>query len=190
MVHAITAGKTHVIATMRAKTEYVVDKDEKTGKSAPRKVGLAPVFRSGGEYEFDLVANMDLDANSYIVGVGTSTDRKEAYFDSNMNIRGIVGFNTTNVLNGSLLASAVGTGAEANIILRWDEDAGNIPENATYTATGNVDAEAQVSATTTGTALSSDVEIVIGRFRTAGNPFAGLIQSIEIYGTPGADPSP
>lgn len=51
----------HVIVTMRSKTEYVVEKNEK-GKSEPRKIGLAPRFKDGMEYEFDIVLEMD-DAN-------------------------------------------------------------------------------------------------------------------------------
>jgi hypothetical protein len=55
----------HLIVTMRAKTEYVIEQVERGGKtvSTPRKIGLAPVQRDGMEYEFDLVADMDLDNN-------------------------------------------------------------------------------------------------------------------------------
>src|SRR5690606_4428435 len=66
LVDAIVRAKLHVVVTMRAKTEYVVDKDERTGKTTPRKVGLAPVQRDGMEYEFDIVADMDHD-NRFIV---------------------------------------------------------------------------------------------------------------------------
>jgi hypothetical protein len=59
LIDAILRAKCHVIATMRVKTEYVIEKDEKTGKSTPRKVGLAPVQRDGMEYEFDVVGDMD-----------------------------------------------------------------------------------------------------------------------------------
>ena len=38
LVDAILHSPCHVIATMRAKTEYLVEKDERTGKSGPRKV--------------------------------------------------------------------------------------------------------------------------------------------------------
>lgn len=61
LVDAILAAPLHVIATMRAKTEYVIEKDERTGKSSPRKVGLAAVQRDGMEYEFDVVGDLDLD---------------------------------------------------------------------------------------------------------------------------------
>ena len=61
MIDAILRSKCHVIITLRTKTEYVVEKDEKTGRSVPRKVGLAPVQRDGVEYEMDIVAELDLD---------------------------------------------------------------------------------------------------------------------------------
>jgi hypothetical protein len=60
MIDAILQCRCHVIVTMRAKTEYVMETNEK-GKSVPRKVGLAPVQRDGLEYEFDIVADMNLE---------------------------------------------------------------------------------------------------------------------------------
>lgn len=60
LVEAILGYPGHVIATMRVKTEYVVETDSR-GKAVPRKVGLAPVQRDGLEYEFDVVADMDPD---------------------------------------------------------------------------------------------------------------------------------
>src|SRR5690606_9215559 len=66
MVETMLASKLHLIVTMRSKTEYVVEKDEKTGKSAPRKVGMQPVQRDGLEFEFDVVGDMDQD-NTFIV---------------------------------------------------------------------------------------------------------------------------
>ena len=57
LVDAIVGAKMHVIATMRSKTEYVVEKNDK-GKSVPRKVGTQPIQREGMEYEFDVTADM------------------------------------------------------------------------------------------------------------------------------------
>ena len=65
MVAAMIGARLHLIVTMRSKTEWVVEKDER-GKSVPRKIGLQPVQRDGLEYEFDVVADMDLD-NNFIV---------------------------------------------------------------------------------------------------------------------------
>jgi hypothetical protein len=67
MVEAMLNARVHIITTMRAKTEYVQEKNEKTGKVTVRKVGLAPVQRDGLEYEFDVVADLDQD-NNLIIG--------------------------------------------------------------------------------------------------------------------------
>lgn len=67
MVEAMLNARLHIITTMRAKTEYVQEKNEKTGKVTVRKVGLAPVQRDGLEYEFDVVADLDQD-NNLIIG--------------------------------------------------------------------------------------------------------------------------
>lgn len=66
MIDAILGARLHVIATLRAKTEYVIEEDAR-GKKVPRKVGMQPVQRDGLEYEFDVVGDMDHD-NNFIVG--------------------------------------------------------------------------------------------------------------------------
>jgi hypothetical protein len=48
----------HVIATMRAKTDYVQDKDD-SGKTSIRKVGLKPIQRDGMEYEFTVFLDIE-----------------------------------------------------------------------------------------------------------------------------------
>lgn len=58
MIDTIIRCPAHIIVTMRSKTEYVLEDDEK-GKKVPRKIGVAPVQRDGMEYEFDLYASMD-----------------------------------------------------------------------------------------------------------------------------------
>lgn len=58
LVDAILRYPGHVIATMRAKTEWVLEEDDR-GKKVPRKIGTAAVQRDGMEYEFDVVADMD-----------------------------------------------------------------------------------------------------------------------------------
>jgi hypothetical protein len=55
----------HLIVTMRSKMEYAIIEDEK-GKKVPKKMGMAPVQREGVEYEFDVVADMDMD-HTFIV---------------------------------------------------------------------------------------------------------------------------
>lgn len=65
MVQALLACPFHLIVTMRSKMAYVQEKDEQTGKTSIRKVGLQPVQREGMEYEFDVVA--DLEGTKMIV---------------------------------------------------------------------------------------------------------------------------
>jgi AAA domain-containing protein len=60
LIESLVGCRAHLIATMRSKTEYVIEENEK-GKKVPRKIGMAPVQRDGMEYEFDLVADMDHD---------------------------------------------------------------------------------------------------------------------------------
>lgn len=50
----------HVIATIRSKTEYVLEVNAK-GKQEPKKVGMAPVQRDGIEYEFAVVFDLSID---------------------------------------------------------------------------------------------------------------------------------
>ena len=59
-IEAIVGSPIHIIATMRAKTQYEVEKDERTGKPAPKKVGMGAIQREGMEYEFDIAAMMDV----------------------------------------------------------------------------------------------------------------------------------
>jgi predicted nucleotidyltransferase len=48
----------HIIATMRSKTEYVLETNDK-GKQVPRKIGMAPVQREGMDFEFTVVLDID-----------------------------------------------------------------------------------------------------------------------------------
>lgn len=60
MIDSIIQCPAHVLVTMRTKSEYVVERDER-GKSVPRKVGMAPVQRDGLEFEFDVYGTIDLE---------------------------------------------------------------------------------------------------------------------------------
>lgn len=60
LLAALTGCACHLIVTMRTKTEYAVDKDDK-GRTRVQKIGLKPEQRDGIEYEFDVVADLDLD---------------------------------------------------------------------------------------------------------------------------------
>lgn len=61
LIDAILQSPMHIIATMRAKTEYVIENIN--GKQVPKKIGLAPIQRDGMEFEFDIVADIDTDHN-------------------------------------------------------------------------------------------------------------------------------
>ena len=66
LIDTILNARMHVICTMRSKTEYSQEKDERTGKTVVRKIGLAPVQRDGMEYEFDICGEMD-DSNALTI---------------------------------------------------------------------------------------------------------------------------
>ena len=57
-IDCILQSQLHIIATMRAKTAYEMEKDDK-GKVVPVKKGMEPIQRSGLEYEFTVVLDMD-----------------------------------------------------------------------------------------------------------------------------------
>jgi hypothetical protein len=59
LIEAMVSHPSHLIATMRSKTEYAVGKDEKTGKSTVERLGTAAIQRDGLEYEMDVVGHMD-----------------------------------------------------------------------------------------------------------------------------------
>ncbi|MBB4931792.1 hypothetical protein F4561_002612 [Lipingzhangella halophila] len=59
MLEALLSYPGHVIATMRVKTEWAVQ-DNDRGKKAPVKIGLKPEQREGLDYEFDVVGELDL----------------------------------------------------------------------------------------------------------------------------------
>ncbi len=62
LVEAMLQSTAHVIATMRSKTDYVLETNER-GKQQPKKVGLAPIQREGMDYEFTLVFDIDRDTH-------------------------------------------------------------------------------------------------------------------------------
>ena len=60
MLDAILSYPGHVIASMRVKTEWVIQENEQ-GKKEPTKLGMKLDQRDGTEYEFDLVGALDQD---------------------------------------------------------------------------------------------------------------------------------
>jgi hypothetical protein len=61
LIDKIISAPLHILVSMRSKTEWILDRDDRIGKTVPRKVGLAPVMRDGIEYEFDVCGEMDQD---------------------------------------------------------------------------------------------------------------------------------
>lgn len=60
MIDALLSYPGHVIVTMRAHTEWVLQENER-GKREPIAMGMRAEQRKGVEYEFDVVASMDRD---------------------------------------------------------------------------------------------------------------------------------
>jgi hypothetical protein len=60
MVDALLDFDGHIIATMRSKTEWVIEKDDR-GRNRPVRVGTAPRQGKGIEYEFDMLVNITVD---------------------------------------------------------------------------------------------------------------------------------
>ena len=52
-------SRLHIIATMRSKTDYVVEQNEKA-KATPRKVGLKSSQREGTDYEFGIIFDIEI----------------------------------------------------------------------------------------------------------------------------------
>jgi hypothetical protein len=65
LVDKLLRCKAHLITTMRSKMEYVLEENDR-GKKTPRKVGMAPIQRSGMEYEFHVTVDMDVDHNMMV----------------------------------------------------------------------------------------------------------------------------
>lgn len=81
LVEAMIGSSIHIIATIRAKTDYVQEKNEQ-GRTVIRKVGLQPVQRDGLEYEFDVVGDLTQD-NDLIIGKTRCPDLSGKAFNRN-----------------------------------------------------------------------------------------------------------
>ena len=65
LIKAMLASPCHIIATLRTKTDYVMEADE-NGKMKVRKLGLRPIQREGVDYEFDLGFSMAMDHTAVV----------------------------------------------------------------------------------------------------------------------------
>jgi hypothetical protein len=99
LIDAMLQSPAHIIATMRSKTEYVIEENA-NGKKVPRKIGMAPVQREGMDYEFTVV--FDVDQNKHYAT--TSKDRT-SLFDGKCDILSQV--------HGQQLREWLGSGIEA-----------------------------------------------------------------------------
>ncbi|MCB2194422.1 MAG: ATP-binding protein [Bacteroidetes bacterium] len=73
-VQKILQSRTHIIATMRSKQNYVLT--EKNNKMVPEKVGMKSISRDGIDYEFTTVLNIDIKHNAV-----SSKDRTGLFVD-------------------------------------------------------------------------------------------------------------
>ncbi len=62
---AINNAGIHIIATLRAKQEYVLTENQR-GKQEPKKIGMAPVQREGMEYEFSVVFELQMSHRAIV----------------------------------------------------------------------------------------------------------------------------
>ena len=67
MIDEILSSKMHTICTFRQKMEYVQEKDEATGKTVIKKLGVKPVQRDDLEYEFDITLKLNDDHTAEII---------------------------------------------------------------------------------------------------------------------------
>ena len=86
MLDAILSYPGHVICTMRVKTEWVIQENDR-GKKEPTKVGTKLDQRDGMDYEFDLVGAMDqahvmtVDKSRYpTIEVGSTHEKPDFAF--------------------------------------------------------------------------------------------------------------
>lgn len=80
LVEAILKSNLHIIVTMRCKTAYEMQTNER-GKLQPIKIGLAPIQREGLEYEFTVVLNLSTEDH-----IATSSKDRTGIFNGNFEV--------------------------------------------------------------------------------------------------------
>jgi hypothetical protein len=83
LVESILTSSCHVITTLRAKMDYVQEKDPNTGKNIVRKVGMNPIQRDGMEYEFTVFLDISQDHQA------TSSKDRTSLFDGKVFVPGV-----------------------------------------------------------------------------------------------------
>lgn len=74
LVQKILTSSSHIIATLRAKQDYLID--QSNGRMTIQKVGLKPVQKEGIDYEFTLAFDMDMHHKA-----SASKDRTGLFID-------------------------------------------------------------------------------------------------------------
>jgi hypothetical protein len=92
----------HIIATMRAKQEYVQEKDEKTGKTSVRKLGMEPEQRKGMEFEFTTFFEINAEHEAF-----GSKDRTSLFDQKTFKISPKIGQEMMKWLDGGVSTEAV-----------------------------------------------------------------------------------
>jgi hypothetical protein len=99
LVESMLTSECHIIATMRAKMEYVQDKED--GKTVVRKIGMGSIQRDGMEYEFTVFFELDQRHNAQ------ATKDRTSLFDSTI-------FNPNEIV-GQQLKKWLETGKEESV---------------------------------------------------------------------------
>jgi len=84
LVDALIQSKAHIIGTVRSKTAWDVQKDERSGKTKPVKIGLAPVQREGLEFEFTCVLELAVEGH-----VASASKDRTSLFDNQYFVPGV-----------------------------------------------------------------------------------------------------
>jgi nucleoside-triphosphatase THEP1 len=100
LVETLLQSPCHIISTLRAKMDYVQEKNEQ-GKTVIRKIGMNPIQREGMEYEFTVFIDVDQDHNAT-----TTKDR-------------------TSLLDGTVFRPGIDTG---KTLLKWLENGTDAPQ--------------------------------------------------------------
>jgi hypothetical protein len=107
LIEKILQSPIHIISCLRAKDEYVLEKNDK-GKEAPRKVGMGAIAEPGSEYEFTVVFEVGMDHNA------TASKDRTSLFDGE--------FFRISEATGERLVDWLSTGAGETLqVLKGDE---------------------------------------------------------------------
>lgn len=83
LIDTILQCKAHVIVTARSKVAYEQQEDDR-GKKAPVKIGLAPIFREGLDYEMTVCLELSVDKH-----IAQTTKDRTGLFDGKYFVPGV-----------------------------------------------------------------------------------------------------